>query len=774
MLPVDSSLPEILDALDREGALVLEAPPGTGKTTRVPVAVAQRFPGQVLVLEPRRIAARAAAGFVARERGEVVGGYVGYAMRLERRAGPETRVLYVTEALLTRRLASDPDLSGVGAVILDEFHERSIHADVALAWVRELRRRRPELRLLVMSATLDGERISAWLGCPRIRVVVERFPLEIDYLPRPDDRYLEQKVGQAVRGILSRESGDVLVFLPGAGEIRRVQEQLSGVDAEVLPLHGELSSEEQDRALRRGRGRKVVLTTNVAETSVTVDGVSVVVDTGLARVPGHDAWSGMGTLDLCPISRASATQRAGRAARQGPGRCLRLYTRGDHDARPADTEPEIKRMDLAGTVLDLGGRELLWLDPPPPGSWLAARQLLQSLGAIGPNGRTSRGDRMVRLPVSPRVAAFLLDAAAGGAAAEAASLAVRLGERRRAEVVDLVDLALSEELNGRQRQEHRQIVDLLERGRPTGDLHSVLTRALFQAFSDRVGKRRGTQVLFSGGGSAVIDAAAPGGDGFVVVTEVERVGRQLKIRSLSPIPADWLLDAAEVRAELRWVGERVEQREQWMYGALVIEEGPGQGEADRVADLLWEHARPVSHRVFPDHEAAVALVRRVAWLRRIGLDLPALDLDQIGREACQGMRSFSDLGGCSLLALTRQQIQGVDVDRLAPERLWIGGNRKGAPVDYPEEGDPYISARLQDFFGMADGPRIADGRPLVLHLLAPNHRPVQVTTDLRGFWERHYPAVRRELMRRYPRHAWPEDPMDPASIEAARPVPRRT
>ena len=768
-LPIDVVMPQVLDALATRGVVVLVAPPGTGKTTRVPAAVAETVAGQVWVLEPRRVAARAAASRVAEERGEALGEHVGYAMRLDRRSGPRTRVLYVTEALLGRRLAEDPTLAGIDAVVLDEFHERSVHVDVALAAVHALRRDRPDLRLVVMSATLDGAAVARWLDAPLVEAHARTFPVAITHVERKDDRPLDARVVAAVRAVLAGSDGDILVFLPGRGEIERCLDALRDADADVLPLHGELSGDEQDRALRAGRRRRVVLATNVAETSVTVEGVRTVIDTGVARIAGHDPWSGMGTLALEPISRASAGQRAGRAGRTGPGACLRLYTRSDHDLRPAETIPEIKRVDLAGIALDLAGRDLTWMDPPPPAAWKAATDLLFRLGALDAAGRrTPVGDAMARLPAPPRVARMLVEAAARGIPGDGAALAALLEERRRPDAEDLVLRALDPRALSRQgAQVKRQMEGIvLGRGRapatpPSDDAERAdrLAASLLAGYPDRVGRRKGAAVVFAEGGSAAVDAHVPGGDALVVVPEVERVGGKARVRSLTPIPADWLLDGAEVRTTVRWVGERVEAAEQLCYGALVLEESAGGGDPEAVAALLWEHAKAVAHRVFADHPRAEALARRVAFLRRLGHPFPALDLDALGRRGCVGCRSFGDLGAVSLVALANDLLGGDAplVDRLAPEGMTLG-NRRRAPITYPADGDPYISSRMQDFFGLDDGPRIANGHALVLHLLAPNQRPVQVTRDLAGFWERHWPSIRKELGRRYPRHAWPENP----------------
>lgn len=774
-LPVDEVLPALLGALRAHGAVVLEAPPGAGKTTRVPPALLDLVPGQVWVLEPRRVAARASAARVAWERGEPLGATVGYAMRLDRRAGPHTRLLFVTEALIGRRLLDDPELRGIDAVVLDEFHERSIHTDLALARLAALRARRPDLKLVVMSATIDGERVARWLGAPRIRSEGRLFPVEVEYLARREERPVEVVAAAAVRG--GPGDGDVLVFLPGVGEIERCAELLAGLDAEVLVLHGEVDAAAQDRALtRRASGRRVILATNVAETSLTVEGVTRVIDGGYARVPGFDPWSGLGTLERVPISRASADQRAGRAGRLGPGSCLRLYTRADYEARAPHTPPELQRVDLAATALDTAGEALTWLDPPPAGAWRQSEALLDRLGALHEGRRTAIGEAMARLPAHPRVARVLLEAAALGVPEEGAALAACLGERRRVEVEDPVALALGGRLPAPAERERRVMARLLEgvdRGPRPARPGDALARALLAGFPDRVGRRRRGTVVFAEGGSGQLDPATPGEEGMVVVSGAEVVGRTTRVRLCTPIPEDWLLAGATVREETRWVGDHVEVREQLRYGELVLYESPAAGDPEAVAALLAEHALPLAHRLFADAERGAELVRRLDWLRRVGEDLPGLTWEALVREACSGAASFAELGRRSLLDHARRGSRGAAldrVDRLAPEGVPLG-NRRRAPVTYPPDQDPYLSSRMQDFFGLADGPRLAGGRPLVLHLLAPSGRPVQVTSDLAGFWVRHYPALRKELMRRYPRHYWPEDPL---SAEPPPPRPPRS
>lgn len=776
-LPIDETLPELLAALASDGAVVLEAPPGSGKTTRVPPALMAAVVGQVWVLEPRRVAARAASARVAFELGEPVGERIGYAMRMDRKSGPKTRVLYVTEALLTRRL---DDLEGIDAVVLDEFHERSIHADVALGWVKALRVRRPELKLVVMSATLDGEAIARFLGCQRIRATGRLFPVDVRYTDRKDERAIEHRVAAGVRTV----EGNVLAFLPGIGEIERTAELLSDLD--VFPLHGELDGAAQDKALRGTTSglRRVVLATNVAETSITVEGISAVVDCGLARQASFDPWTGLPTLDLAPIARDSAAQRAGRAGRLGPGVCLRLFSKADHDARPAQTLPEIRRIDLAPTVLALGGRDIEWLEAPPPGAWNAAITLLERLGAIhsrettrvdesagadlaaGADKRPVAGERtvigeaMAGLPLVPRLGRVLIEAAALGAAREGAALVAVLSGRRagprdqgRDQVRDPVEVALD---GGGDPRERRLLESFVRDGsRRAPDAHAVLIRALLSGFPDRVGRREGGRVRLADGGAA---ECATGRDGYVIVSEVERIGSRVRARSLTPVDESLLLDGAVVTNSLRWSGSRVECLEELKFGGLVLDSAPGTGAATEVAAMLYDHASAVLHQHVPDWEAGKALLQRVAFLRRVGVDLPNLDEAALGQATCEGCRSLNDLGSASFVAVIEAKLGAAStlVRKLAPDCVTLPG-RSRAPIDYSGD-EPFVSSRMQDFFGLSNGPRIANDHPLVLHLLAPNYRAVQVTRDLAGFWQRLYPEVRKELSRRYPRHKWPADP----------------
>ncbi|MBX3155371.1 MAG: ATP-dependent helicase HrpB [Deltaproteobacteria bacterium] len=838
-LPIDDVLPAVVGAVRDRRCAVLVAPPGAGKTTRVPGALvdAGAVDGEVVVLQPRRLAARMAAARVAHERGGELGAEVGYEVRFDRRASAATRIRFVTEGVLTRRLLVEPELRGVGCVVLDEFHERHLDGDLALALVERLRARRPELALVVMSATLDAEPVAAFLGgAPSVRSEGRAFPVAIEHAEQPDDlghgRPLGKQVAATVRR-LARDGldGDVLVFLPGAGEIRRVAEDLGDAaalfDLEVLPLHGDLTADEQDRAVRPAKRRKVILATNVAETSVTIDGVTAVIDSGLARIARHSPWTGLPSLQVEPVSRASCAQRAGRAGRTRPGRVVRLYTKHDHDHRRAFETPEIARSELSGAALGLYGAGLAglgalrWYEPPPATAIAAADELLGRLGAISGGAITALGRRLLRFPIHPRQARVVCEGEARGVAREAAVVAALLGTRelrleRRgpagaariaspSDVIDDLDAILDARAAGmradRLRRDGLDIgtaheVDRVatqlariarDEARPPGsdeDVDRALQLAILTGFPDRVGKRRAARssdVVFSGGGagtlapsSAVIDAE------LMVAVDVAETGARgqasrVQIRRASAIDASWLLDLyldrIDERDELVWNADkqRVERIVQMTYDGLAIDEQrdvEGARRAGRAAaELLAQQAiaagieRLVDADALAQWRARVALVAQVAPAS--GLVAPTDDaLAQVVARACEGAISFAELRAAGLLDLLDASLGEHKslVDRLAPTHLALP-RRKRVPIHYELDRPPWLASRMQDFFGLARAPAIADGRvPLVLHLLAPNQRPVQITQDLPGFWTRHYPGLRNQLARRYPRHSWPEDP----------------
>ncbi|TMA20342.1 MAG: ATP-dependent helicase HrpB [Deltaproteobacteria bacterium] len=747
---MDAVVPELLDRLQKHAAVVLEAPPGAGKTTRVPPALLDEIEGEIVVLEPRRLATRAAARRVASEIGERVGETVGYQVRFEDVRG--RRLQYVTEGILARRLLGDPDLRGVGAVVLDEFHERHLPGDLALALVQRLL---PRVKLIVMSATLDSGPLAKHLGVPVVRSEGRRFPVEIEYSEKPGR--LANQVAAAVRKLtVPGTAGDVLVFLPGAAEIRQCTESCEEIarhrDLLLVPLHGDLPGDEQDRALSPADRRKIILSTNVAETSVTVPGVTAVIDSGLARIATHSPWSGLPNLSVAKISRASAEQRAGRAGRTQPGRALRLYSRHDFEARPDHHPPEIERLDLAGMLLDLRAAgldpwKLPWLDPPPSGALHSAGELLRRLGIVGPEMEKL----CARFPVHPRLSRLIVEAARRGYREAGCTIAASLNERTTSSVFDALELL-------DQRADVRATRQLLRFAPPDGERtetrDQALRLALLTAFPDRVAKRRGDEVLLASGGAAQVPSQAPP---LLVAIDAEERGRgRIVVRLASAIEPEWLLDSPELHEETELIWEqsrhRVEAITRLRYEQLTLEETrrlPGPEEAIEAARILLEHAEPPDTAELKARSALVAKYCPEAGIEPLTDDAIARAM----REAAKGLTSLKELREAHV-PLVRDR---AALDRLAPEFVALPSGRK-LKVEYAEGQPPAVRSRLQDFLGLAKGPAICNGRlPLTLHLLAPNGRAQQVTQDLAGFWERHYPAVRRELMRKYPRHPWPEN-----------------
>lgn len=833
-LPIDALLPEIEAALRAGPNLVIQADPGAGKTTRVPPELLARglVPhGEIIVAQPRRLAARMAAQRVAAQLGEPVGKTVGYQVRFESKVSEATRIRFVTEGLLVRRLRDDPKLSGVAAVVLDELHERHVDTDLALALTRRLQQHgRPELRLLAMSATLDAEPVARFLGAPALRSEGRTFPVEIEHRPGKGDRPLESQVAQALRHLGETGlDGSVLVFLPGAREIRRSAEACEGVarrlGLEVVTLHGDLPAAEQDRAVAPGARPKLVLSTNVAETSITIDGIAAVIDSGLVRRPSHDPWSGLPTLTLAKIAQASAEQRAGRAGRTRAGRCVRLYAEHDLMRRPAFDEPELHRLDLAAAMLDLRAHglrraeELSWLAAPPAAAVEAAETLLRRLGATDDDGAlTETGRAMLRIPAHPRLARLLVEARRRGVAGWGATAAALLGERplRRhdprgaepspdAAAADvLADIALLDAVRRdssearrrgldrgavqRVRRVRRQLADGRDRDRdrdaPRSDTpEDDLCLSLLHGFPDRVARvevRSGApdRLVFAGGGEAELSpsSAVHGAELVVAVAAEQRhePGRRAPrtiVRSAAAIEPEWLLElegealVEETRVRFDAKVERVEAVAETRYEGLVIDATPLREVPPQASALLFEAARARGARAFvKDPDALDAWLRRVAFAAEHHAGLNALgedDVERVLESMCEGRRSFAELRKADLLAFLRGELppdQLAAVERLAPARVTLPGGRS-LVVHYELDRPPWVQSRLQDFFGSTEGPSVARGQvPLVLHLLAPNRRAVQVTTDLAGFWERHYPEQRRALMRRYPKHSWPEDP----------------
>lgn len=877
-LPIEEVLPEVVERLRRGQSLVIEAPPGAGKTTQVPAAVLDSGAageGDVLVLEPRRLAARMAARRVAEERGEVLGETVGYQIRFEEVAGARTRLRFLTEGVLTRRLLTDPRLAGVACVVLDEFHERHLQADLALALLRRLQRNeRPDLKIVAMSATLDAAPVAEYLECDVLRSEGRRFDVAVEHLARHDERTLEAQVEGAVRRLVAEGlDGHVLVFLPGAASIRRAQESCAQLAQEagllVLPLHGELPAAEQDAAVRASERRKLILSTNVAETSVTIEGVAAVVDSGLARVAGHSPWSGLPVLKVSRVSKASAVQRAGRAGRTREGRCLRLYTAQDFNARPEHALPEIRRLDIAESVLELraaGVRDMRafeWFESPSDESLDAAETLLRRLGSTDAEGRvTGTGRSMLRLPLHPRLARIVVEAESRGVGREACTIAALIAERDiragrvsfkgvnprerdgdfkeretqrtarthgSSDLVELLDLFTEAESKGCavgtmrrlaldanavravgrvSRQLQRQLRPAnsraqgkkAESGRMAGassyTREAELLISILAGYPDRVARRRTqgergegrVELLLSGGGSAELapESVVRRAEFLVAVDAEERDASQrgrdgtarAVVRLASAIEPDWLLDlfadSLLEKTEARWnaQGERAEVVRRLFYDQLIIDEWRADGsDTAEAARVLAAAALDAGAQAFADAKQVESFLARVRFVARHfpEANLPLLGEAEVGaalEEMCEGRRSFAELreaGRAGELVERLRRRLSPDGMRLltqmAPERMTLARGRQ-ARVRYEAGQEPYVASRLQDFFGMREGPRVAGGRAaLVLRLLAPNQRPVQVTTDLAGFWSRHYTQVRRELSRRYPRHQWPEDPL---------------
>jgi ATP-dependent helicase HrpB len=772
-LPIDGLLPSIRESLARTPNLVVEAPPGAGKTTRVPPALLHLVRGQVLALEPRRLAARLAARRVAQELGERLGETAGYQVRFEEVAGPRTRLRFLTEGILTRRLISDPLLAGVDAVVLDEFHERHLETDLALALLRRLQRtQRPDLKIVVMSATLDAAPIAAYLDdCPTLRSDGRLFDLSITYQPY-SALPLEKQVGSALENLLAQpSSGDVLVFLPGASEIRRAERECRPIAARhdllILPLYGDLSPAEQDRAVAPASQRKVILATNVAESSITIDGVTAVIDSGLARMASDSPWSGLPTLAVTRISKASATQRAGRAARTAPGHVIRLYTADDLHRRREQDPPEILRRELSDLCLTLRAMginnplELDWLDAPPELAVTRAEDLLERLGAVADRAR-----HMARYPLHPRLARLVIEAVERGAGEEGCRAAAALSSGARSPTCDLTTL-IDSPFDPVTQRHFEQIRRIVRPAKPHAHNPNALALSILTAFPDRVARRRkDNQLLLASGGSAVLACEARAE--FLLALDIEdRSEHALPlVRLYCAIEPDWLVDLfpdrVKERTGVEWnrSAERVDAVSALLYENLVIEETrSGAPDPEQAAALLADRALEAGIERFVDREEMDQFRARVAFASE-HTSVAKMDIDSAFRELCHGLKSFAELkaAGPSLISRLEQRAGARLLNEIAPTRVRLPNGRQ-TKVNYESGKPPWIASRLQDFFGLRETPRIANGKvALVVHLLAPNKRPVQTTTDLAGFWQRLYPQVRRELSRRYPKHAWPEDP----------------
>ncbi|MEN8170156.1 MAG: ATP-dependent helicase HrpB [Pseudomonadota bacterium] len=830
-LPIDPLLPELLVALARQPSVVLEAPPGAGKTTRVPLAlldVPWLAGKSIIMLEPRRLAARNAALYMASELGEEAGKQVGYRVRFDSRVGPNTRIEVVTEGILTRRLQQDPELSGVGLVIFDEFHERNLHSDLALALCLDAQQGlREDLKLLVMSATLDGDRVARLLKAPVLRSEGRCYPVDHHYLPREPQGRIPEVAVSAVRRALSEEQGDILLFLPGAGEIRRTLDLLreepacSGID--LYPLYGDLPHAEQERAIAPSPAgkRKVVLTTNIAETSLTIEGVRVVIDSGWQRIPQFDPRSGLTRLKTVRVSRASAVQRAGRAGRLEPGVCYHLWSEATQQGLVPYNNPEIIEADLAPLALQLAqwgvadAVSLRWLDTPPAAALSQAQQLLQQLGALDTRQRiTPDGAKMARLPLHPRLAHMLVRADFMGQGGLACDIAALLSERdilRGLEGERQCDFALrvtalrAHRKNGgkgargygadgracraveRAAKQWRRLLKLQAENSTVAEERVGALLAL--AYPDRVARRRdedGGRYLLAGGRGAALFRECVASSEFVVVAALDagsasKTGEG-RIFSAAPITLQQLeslfSEQLEWREEVAW-DERLQvviARRVRGLGALVLEQAVlPSPDTEAINNAMLQGIQQMGLGVLPWDEECRQLQARVCSLRQWlpEADWPDLSdeilLADLGDWLAPWLNGISrrehlkrlDLKGAlqAMLGWDRQQQLG----QLAPTHLTVpSGSRK--KLQYRVDGTPPVLAvKLQELFGLAQTPALAGGEVAVmLHLLSPAQRPIQVTQDLASFWRNTYPEVKKELKGRYPKHPWPDDPWQAA------------
>lgn len=822
-LPVAAELARIVAAA-RTGCVVVTAPPGSGKTTLVPPALLDDGggTGSVILVQPRRLAARAIARRLAQLRGGPVGKEVGYQVRFDGQASQHTRLLVVTTGILLRRMLDDVDLQGVTTVVLDEFHERTIEMDMVLGMLCRIRQTiRPDLRIVVMSATLATERIAEFLGnCPVIHAEGRLYPVQIRQLPRRDPRPMPQQVASAVGLALRETPGHILVFLPGVGEIMRCRDELAPVakdqGLDLLTLYGDLPAEDQDRVLAPSLRRKVVLATNIAETSLTIDGVTAVVDSGQARQMRMNPAVGIPKLELVPISQASAEQRAGRAGRTGPGTCWRLWDAASHRARPVAEPPEIRRGDLCEVCLMLaawGEPQVLgfpWLDPPTSDAIESAFALLAMLGAVSQDRQvTTIGHQLVRLPTHPRLGRLILAGAESGVLHETALTAALLSERdpfravdrgdrpprdrharrSRSDLADRVvallawhwgepapypDLACSPAAANHVFRVADQLLALAEPSR-SGGADMALMRCLLTAFPDRLATlRTGSHDrgrMVGGRGVRLDESSHVRGEPLFLCLDVQDAPGEARVRMASAVERDWLPEGPLTQRDEQFFNPtrgHVEARRRTYWYDLLLEETPTAiTYSEAAAAILAQHARPCLDRVLDDPESAAARFRaRVQWLAEVmpDLDLPHLTVDAIAdrlKDICQGLRSLEEVRNVPWVAHLQAMVghdRLFEIDQLAPERIEVpSGNRLA--ITYQPHGAAVLSVRIQEIFGWRTSPRLAGGRrPLVLQLLGPNHRPQQVTDDLESFWRNTYPVIKKELRRRYPRHAWPEDP----------------
>ncbi len=810
-LPVDAILPALAKALASHTSAVLTAEPGAGKTTRVPPALldASWLDGKkIIMLEPRRLAARNAAEFIAASKGEKAGQSVGYRIRGESCISARTRIEVLTEGILTRMLVQEQDLPDTGLVIFDEFHERSIHADMGLALTLDLQKHlRPDLRILVMSATLDTVMIASLLkNAPVVSSSGQAHPVDVQYARTESDAWIEDRMSDAILRALRNHEGDVLAFLPGIREIRRTDERLheKGISADVIVhlLYGDARYDQQRTALLpdpAGR-RKVILSTSIAETSLTIEGITVVIDSGLARTVQFDPRRGMAGLVTVPVSQAIAEQRRGRAGRLGPGTCYRLWTEARHASLPAFPTPEIRAADLTHVALDLAawgdpyGEELAFIDPPPRPSLDQARGLLTVLGAIGPDGSlTSHGRMLASFPLHPRYGHMIIRARELGHGTLACDIAALLEERdifagRRDEDIDLtarvIELGRSsrreENLRERTREQakrYRGTAGIADEDRDTGKAGLLLGLA----YPDRVARRRpgSERYQLSSGRTAILPARSVlGKHEFLAVGHVDGAGAEVRIQLAAPLSAE---DIQEIFAgqvvesnDVRWdpTAGSVIARKVRAAGSLVLEERPLTDDTPEVVTAFLDGIRSTGLHTLPWDKETRSFVDRSEWVRRYvpsagqwpdcSPDGLLASLDEWLGPFVGGMKKLGQLKRLDLKAALQSRFthaQLRDLDRFAPTAITVPSGSK-VRLSYEEHGTPVLAVKLQEMFGQLDTPRIGDGKvPVQVQLLSPAGRPLAVTQDLASFWMNTYPEIRTQLRARYPKHPWPEDPV---------------
>lgn len=809
--PITPLLPRLITALNEHSRVILQAPPGAGKTTRVPLALLEADSAAkqtILMLEPRRLAASNAARFMAKQLGETAGQTVGYRIRYQQKVSRATRIEVVTEGILTRRLQQDPELNGVGLVIFDEFHERHLQSDLALALCLDIQKGlREDLKLLIMSATLDGEQLAEQLGAPLLTSEGRSHPVATHYLPeRPQQSIVDASVA-AVRRALTESEGDLLVFLPGEAEIRRCHQQLTNLPDKtmVCPLYGNLPFAEQERAIQPASHRKIVLATNIAETSLTIEGIRVVIDSGYCRQPRFDSGSGLTRLELSQISQASAVQRTGRAGRLGPGSCYRLWSEGSHRALLPFTPAEIRTADLAPLVLNLlawginDPSSLFWLDPPSPTAWQAGLELLKLLGAVNDrNQLNSCGQSLAKLPAHPRLGCLLLAAQRNDLLELGCDLTALLSEpdpwfnkqatqQSDSDILDRLEAfrqhEKSTEFSGVARASRywRRYFGRSSDSRTAGATSEQAALLLAAAFPDRIGKARepgaNRYQLVSGQGAQLGSRSAVQQVNYLIAIDLRiRKDVDAEICLANRISLSTL---KKLYPRLPWQkmsywdqqAGRVIACEQQRLGPLVINQRPIQLQQELVHRAILEALRNEGLQLLNWSNKALRFRARLQFLHD---NLTPQKWPDCSDEALLQTledwlapylgtaRNRSDLLKIDLLAALRSRLDWQhlqQLDQLAPERIGVpSGSQIG--LQYPLQGTPILAVKLQEMFGQIDTPRIAEGRvPVIIHLLSPAGRPLQITQDLRHFWEHAYPEVQKEMKGRYPKHPWPDNPL---------------